>query len=49
MDWYHYILAGFFLASLPELYRLRQESKWRNVENTWEYVHKRMEDDTEDS
>ena len=38
------LLIALFLYALPTLYRLRQESKWRKVEHTWEYLNARMEE-----
>lgn len=39
------ILIALFLGSLPTLFRLRQEAKWNKVENTWEYINARMEEE----
>lgn len=44
-DFINGILIGIFLYALPTLYKLRQEAKWRKVEQTWEYLHARMEED----
>jgi hypothetical protein len=39
------ILIGLILYAIPTLYRLRQEAKWNKVEQTWEYINARMEED----
>jgi TM2 domain-containing membrane protein YozV len=39
------ILIGIILFLIPSIYRLRQEAKWNKVEQTWEYINARMEED----
>lgn len=39
------IVIALILYSIPTLYKLRQEAKWNKVEDTWEYINARMEED----